>query len=127
MAASNRLANSTALGRQAGRLTGVGSSTRAAITITDSRAKLILRRVKVHHVSGSANHFHAAIYRAVGALPNSIEQELYGDKTNSLDLFDVVVEIPCQTDDDGKLWLAPGMNMGTNNVADYEIFWELAR
>jgi hypothetical protein len=108
-------------------LTGVSSSTRAAITITDSRAKLILRRVKVHHVSGSANHFHAAIYRAVGALPNSIEQELYGDKTNSLDLFDVVVEIPCQTDDDGKLWLAPGMNSGTNNVADYEIFWELAR
>jgi hypothetical protein len=108
-------------------LTGVGISTRAAITITDSRAKLIIRRVKVHHVSGSATHFYAAIYRASGALAGTIEQELYGDKTNSLDLFDVVVEIPCQTDDDGKLWLAPGMNMGTDNVADYEIFWELAR
>jgi len=127
MAASNRLANSVALGRQAGRLTGVGTSTREAIIITDSRAKLILRRVKVHHVSGSAGHFHAAIYRAVGALPNSIEQELYGDRTNSMNLFDVVVEIPCQTDDDGKLWIAPGMNSGTNNVVDYEIFWELAR
>jgi hypothetical protein len=127
MPASNRLANSTALGRQAGRLTGVDTSTREAIIITDSRAKLIIRRVKVHHVSGSANHFHAAIYRAVGALPNSIEQELYGDQTNSLDLFDVAVEIPCQTDDDGKLWLAPGPNSGTNNVFDYEIFWELAR
>ena len=127
MAAANRLANSVALGRQAGRLTGVDASTREAIIITDSRAKLILRRVKVHHVSGSAGHFHAAIYRAVGALPNSIEQELYADRTNSMDLFDVAVEIPCQTDDDGKLWLAPGMNSGTNNVVDYEIFWELAR
>ena len=127
MAVANRLANAVALGRQAGRLTGVGISTRAAITITDSRAKLIIRRVKVKHISGSATHFYAAIYRASGALAGSIEQELYGDKTNSLDLFDVVVEIPCQTDDDGKLWLAPGMNMGTDNVADYEIFWELAR
>ncbi len=127
MAVANRLANAVALGRQAGRLTGVGISTRVAITITDSRAKLIIRRVKVHHVSGSATHFYAAVYRASGALAGTIEQELYGDKTNSMDLFDVVVEIPCQTDDDGKLWLAPGMNMGTDNVADYEIFWELAR
>lgn len=127
MAASNRAINATILGRAAGTLTNVGVSTRTALTIADSRAKAIIRRVKVKHVSGTAAHFYVAIYSTSGAVAGSIHQELLGDKTNSLELFDVVCEIACQTDDDGKLWLAPGMNSGTTNVADYEVFWELVR
>lgn len=127
MAASNRAINATILGRAAGTLTNVGASTRTALTIADSRAKAIIRRVKVKHVSGTAAHFYAAVYSTVGAVAGSINQELLGDKTNSMELFDVTCEIPAQTDDDGKLWLAPQPNLGAANVFDYEVFWELVR
>ena len=127
MAVSNRQTNTLIVGRVVGSATGVGTATRLAVNVADSRAKLIIRRVKLKHVSGGSTHFHVAIYKAQAALAASIDQEFAGDRTGSLDLFDAVTEVHTQTDADGNLWLAPGMNNGTTNVVEWEIYYELVR
>jgi len=120
MPVSNRQTNTLIIGRAAGSASNVGLATRLQVSIADSRAKLIIRRVKVKHVSGGASHFDVAIYKAQGAAAESIDQEFLGDRTGSLDLFDAVTE-------NGNLWLAPGMNSGGTNVVEWEIYFELVR
>jgi nickel-dependent lactate racemase len=127
MPVSNRQTNTLIVGRVVGSATGVGVATRLAVNVADSRAKLIIRRVKVKHVSGGASHFDVTIYKAQAALAESIDQEFVGDRTGSLDLFDAVTEVHTQTDADGNLWLDPGMNSGTTNAVEWEIYYELVR
>lgn len=127
MPVSNRQTNTLIIGRAAGSASNVDISTRLQVSIADSRAKLIVRRVKVKHVSGGASHFDVAIYKAQSAVADSIDQEFLGDRTGSLDLFDAVTEVHTQTDENGNLWLSPGMNSGGTNVVEWEIYFELVR
>ena len=113
------------------RLTGTtaasGVTTQTALVLSDSRVKIIIRRVKLKHTAGSTITFTPRIYKVSGAIAASINQEFEGSSTGTAVLFDTVAEVYTFTDSNGKLYLEPGPNAGADNVFNYEIYFEIVR
>ena len=113
------------------RLTGTtaasGVTTQTALVLSDSRVKIIIRRVKIKHTAGSTITFTPRIYKLSGAIAASINQEFEGSSTGTAVLFDTVAEVYTFTDSNGKLYLEPGPNAGADNVFNYEIYFEIVR
>ena len=62
-----------------------------------------------------------------GATSASINQEFEGSSTAVASLFDTVAQVYVFTDTNGKLYLEPGPDAGSNNVFDYEVYFEIVR
>lgn len=113
------------------RLTGTtaasGATTQTALVVSDSRVKIIIRRVKLKRTAGTAANFTPRIYKVSGALSGSINQEFLGSATAVASLFDTVAEVYVFTDTDGKLYLEPGPDAGADNTFEYEVYFEIVR
>lgn len=113
------------------RLTGTtaasGATTQTALVLSDSRVKIIIRRVKIKRTAGTAANFTPRIYKVSGATSSSINQEFLGSTTAVASLFDTAAEVYVFTDADGKLYLEPGPDAGANNTFEYEVYFEIVR
>lgn len=109
-----------------GTASNVGTATRTTLQVSFGYKDINLLRVKVHHVSGSANHFHPYIFSSSTGVINDPSQEFAGSQTSANGLFDSdgADNIPALTDVNGRLYLAYTPNTGSDNVFEYKIYYD---
>lgn len=110
-----------------GTVTNANGATVATLQVSFGIKDIRLRRLKVKHTGGSANHFHPYIFNNSSAVIDSISQEFAGTQTSSSGLYDsagAIVEVPCLTDVLGRLYLKFAPNNGADNGFQFTLYYE---
>lgn len=115
------------LSRKKGTSVALGAAGEVMLQVATETVKVVIRRVKIKHVSGAAANFVPVIGKASGFAASGIDQEFVGSSTAVADLFDVVAEAATYTDSAGKLYLRPAPDAGVNNVFAYEVYYDVIR
>jgi hypothetical protein len=112
-----------------GSVSNANGTTVATLQVSFGVKDIRLRRLKVHHTGGAANHFHPYIFNDPSCVVDDICQEFAGAQTNAAGLYDSagsIVEVPCLTDVFGRLYLKFAPNTGSNNSFDFVLYYEAA-
>lgn len=84
-----------------------------------------IERIKIQRTAGSGANFTPRIYSSSSGTAGTISQEYQGAATAVGTLFDATaVDVYCQTDTAGKLYLQPGFDVGADNACQFHIWWE---
>lgn len=106
----------------AGTASSVGAATEIPLQLAEGTAKVEVLRVKLKHTSGTATSFTSRIHSATGGAANAITQEFAASSTVVADLCDVeAVGVLFRTDPNGRAYLVPAPNAGSNNVFEYAV------
>lgn len=103
-----------------------GAASETVIQLGTQQVKFVLRRVKIKRVSGTAANLTPFVVNATGAASTSINKVWVGAGTAVGTLIDAT---PTQaydvTDAAGKVYLVFGWDANVDNVADYELAFEI--
>lgn len=110
---------------KAGTSAAGGAATQTTLKLSSTQARFILRRVKIKRVSGTAANFTPFVVNATGAASTSINSVYVGGATAVGTLFDQSPNKYDTSDIDGNVYLVFGWDAGADNVADYELVFEI--
>jgi hypothetical protein len=104
----------------------LGAATQITLHLSDIPfLKVMLCRLKIKRVSGTAANFTPLITSKTGAASGSIDQEFLGAATPVATLFDPSTlqsaPVPMVCDVNGNLYFTIQPDAGADNVFDYEI------
>lgn len=105
-----------------GTATSVGAATEITLQLAEGTAKVEVLRVKLKHTSGTAASFTPRLHSATGGAANAITQEFAASSTVVADLCDVeAVGVLFRTDANGRAYLLPVPNAGSDNAFTYTV------
>lgn len=105
-----------------GSASNVGAATEIPLQLADSTHTVEILRVKLRQTAGTAASFAARIHSATGGTAGAISQEFAASSTLVADLCDVeAVGVLFRTDINGRAYLVPAPNAGSNNVFEFAV------
>lgn len=102
-----------------------GATTETTIALSSTQARFILRRVKIKRSAGTAANLTPYVVNATGAASTSINKVYLGAVTAVGTLFDQSPNAYDTTDISGNVYLVFGWDAAADNVASYELVFEI--
>ena len=115
--------------RVTGTHTNVGTSEETTIQLDDSAATWLLHAFHYVRSGGSASNYQPRIGQAASFSSGDINERIaYASTAVGTAINDVyTAPIPIRSDANGRVYLKPGFDAGSDNDGDYELYFQLVR
>lgn len=115
--------------RVTGTHTNVGTSEETTLQLGDSANTWLLHAFHYVRSSGDASNYQPLIGQAASFSAGDINERIaYASTAVGTAINDVyTTPIPIRSDSNGRVYLKPGFDSGSDNDGDYELYFQLVR
>jgi hypothetical protein len=115
--------------RITGTHTNVGTSEETTLQLGDSSETWLLQAFHYVRSGGSASNYQPRIGQAASFSAGDINERVaYASTAVGTAINDIyTTPIPIRSDSNGKVYLRPGFDSGSDNDGDYELYFQLVR